>query len=308
MAEDILCIYHANCADGFGAAYAVWRAIGDDSDDITVAFHPTSYQQNPPNVEGKHVVIVDFSYKRDVLADMAQTARSILVIDHHKTAQEDLADLKPPKSTFVAHLAEHTGPAPCKPRAIFNMNYSGAVLTWNYMNPARAVPTLLLHVQDRDLWKFEMDCTKEISAALFSHAMDFHVWDAFVKFSTDFENLIVEGAGILRAQRQNVDMIAKKSFRCTIAGYDVPVVNANYCFASDLGHVLCAGEPFAAVFSTTDDGIQYSLRSDDSSPLCVDVSEIARQFGGGGHRNAAGFFIRRPGEQGQLVLDPADFQ
>ena len=84
----ILCIYHGNCADGFGAAWVVRKALGDD-----VEFFPGVYQSEPPDVTGRDVVMVDFSYKRDVLLDMAAEADSIVIIDHHKTAQEDLVDL-----------------------------------------------------------------------------------------------------------------------------------------------------------------------------------------------------------------------
>ncbi|HEY9460031.1 MAG TPA: phosphoesterase, partial [Paralcaligenes sp.] len=80
-----ICIYHGKCADGFTAAWAVKCALGD------IEFYPGVYQEPPPEVTGRDVIIVDFSYKRPVLVEMAAVARSILVLDHHKTAAEDLA-------------------------------------------------------------------------------------------------------------------------------------------------------------------------------------------------------------------------
>ena len=82
-----ICIYHGNCADGFGAAWVVRKALGD------IEFFAGKYQEPPPDVTGKNVVMVDFSYKRPVLLEMAEKANSILIIDHHKTAIEDLIDL-----------------------------------------------------------------------------------------------------------------------------------------------------------------------------------------------------------------------
>ena len=52
-----LCIYHANCPDGFTAAWAVRRALGADK----VDFHPGFYHKEPPNAQGRDVVLVDFS-------------------------------------------------------------------------------------------------------------------------------------------------------------------------------------------------------------------------------------------------------
>ena len=84
-----LCIYHGNCADGFGAAYAVWKRYGE-----AVEFYPGVYQQDPPDVTGRDVIMVDFSYKRPVIEQMAQDANSILILDHHKSAEEDLRQWK----------------------------------------------------------------------------------------------------------------------------------------------------------------------------------------------------------------------
>ena len=75
-----MCIYHGNCADGFGAAWAVRKAIPEAD------FFPGTYQEPPPDVTDKRVVMVDFSYKRPVLLEMASQAESILILDHHKSA------------------------------------------------------------------------------------------------------------------------------------------------------------------------------------------------------------------------------
>lgn len=75
-----LCIYHGNCADGFAAAWSVWKALGADN----VDFHSGVYGQQPPDVTGRKVILVDFSYKRPVLEAMATQATSILILDHHK--------------------------------------------------------------------------------------------------------------------------------------------------------------------------------------------------------------------------------
>lgn len=78
-------IYHDNCADGFGAAWACWMRWGDACEYV-----PANYGQVPPDVTGKNILIVDFSYKRPELETMANAAASIVILDHHKTAQAEL--------------------------------------------------------------------------------------------------------------------------------------------------------------------------------------------------------------------------
>jgi len=57
---------------------------------LNLEFHAGVYQNPPPDVTGKDVILVDFSYKRPILDKMKQEANSILILDHHKTAMEDL--------------------------------------------------------------------------------------------------------------------------------------------------------------------------------------------------------------------------
>ena len=58
--------------------------------------------------------------------------------------------------------------------------------------------------------------------------------------------------------------------------------------SSDAGHELGKGRPFAACYWDTPDGRVFSLRSSADG---ADVSEVAKQYGGGGHRNASGFRV-----------------
>lgn len=258
-----LCIYHGNCADGFGAAIAVRTSLGAEH----VDFHAGIHQESPPEVTGRDVVVVDFSYKRDVIIEMAKIAKSILIIDHHKSAEADLIDL------------------PVNVEARFDMTKSGAVMAWEYFHPDEDTPQLLLHIQDRDLWEFKLDGTREIQAALFSHPYDFDVWEGLLY--SDVQCLRKEGEVIERKHFKDIhEFIGVAAYRMTIAGYDVPVLNAPYFWSSDAGHILGEGEPFAACYWDTPGGRVFSLRSADGG---LDVSEIAAQFGGGGHEHASGF-------------------
>lgn len=266
MDKKLLCIYHGNCADGFGAAWVVRRFYGEGKE---IDFHAGVYQDPPPDVTDRDVIMVDFSYKRPVLLEMAQKAASILILDHHKTAQADLVDL------------------PMNVETVFDMERSGCMIAWDYFFPSLNAPRLLKHLEDRDLWRFKLQNTREIQAAVFSYPYDFEVWD---KLMTDQSlNLIDEGKAIERKHFKDIhELLGVVQYEMAIGGYIVPVANLPYIHSSDAGHIMGKGKPFAACYWDVPDGRVFSLRSNNTG---IDVSEVAKQYGGGGHRNAAGFKV-----------------
>lgn len=266
---NLTCIYHANCSDGMAAAWVVSLMAAKKK--IKVDFIPCTYQSEIPDVTGLDVVIVDFSFKRDVMEEMLDKANSITVIDHHKTAKAELLPLL------------ESG----KLNGIFNMDKSGAMLTWEWYFQDKTPPKLIEHIQDRDLWRFDLEGTREICAAVYSYPMEIEVWDGLMFKS--IEDLRKEGEAIDRAHLKNVNgLVEYLSRRCVLAGYDVPILNCNYMFASDAGHALAIGEAFSVTYFDSVNGCKFSLRSTSESGS-VDVSEIAAKFGGGGHKHAAGF-------------------
>lgn len=284
-----LCIYHGNCADGFGAAWAVRYALGADG----VEFHAGIYQDPPPDVAGRDVILVDFSYKRPVIEAMVEKATSVLILDHHKSAAEDLAGLAEPPS-WEAWLTIGEGERRQSPAlrvaALFDMNRSGAGIAWDYFHPSVPRPRLINHLEDRDLWRFRLAGTREIQAVVFSHPYDFEVWDELVYQCEAYPHAMIrEGAAIERKHHKDVaELVGVCQRRMVIGGYAVPVASLPYTLTSDAGHLMAQGEPFAACYWDTPDGRVFSLRSTEEG---LDVSEIAKLYGGGGHARAAGFRV-----------------
>ena len=260
-----LCIYHGNCADGFAAAWVV-RRFWQQSTFDEVEFFPANYGDVPPDVTGKDVVIVDFSYPRGVLMEMEWEAEKLLVIDHHKTAREALTGLD-----FVK----------------FDMEKSGAILAWR--NFFSSEPPVLLHyIQDRDLWTWSMPDSRAVSAAIASYPYDFSVWDNLMK--RPIPELVIEGESILRYQGQVVRRHLENVVMIEMDGYAVPCVNAT-TMISEIGNELCQGHPFAVSYFDTAEKRVFSLRSAGDG---VDMAEIAKKHGGGGHKHAAGFTAGSP--------------
>lgn len=270
MMKPDLCVYHGGCDDGFGAAFAIWKRFGD-----SVAYHPGVYGVPPPDVTGLNVAVVDFSYKRDVMREIATKAKSVLVLDHHKTAEAELAGLR---ADGCPNVEVH-----------FDMSRSGAMMAWQYFHPDSDISEFFEYLQDRDLWTKQLPGVDEFTAALRSYPQEFLVWDElFSRLGP--EGLIDEGVAIQRYYRILIEQHKKHAYRRDIGGHVVPVVNASLFMASELAGELSEGEPFAAVYAENETHVTWSLRSRDGG---LDVSEIAKQFGGGGHKRAAGFKLPR---------------
>ena len=260
-------LYHANCDDGFGAAWVAWKEFGDGA-----SYLPVKYNDPLPDIPvGSKVFILDFSYSRDVLEELADRCRVVL-LDHHKTSQEDLKDL-----SFAS----------------FDMDRSGAGMAWDYFNPLESRPPLINHIEDRDLWRFALDGTKLISSGLRSYPMDFTVWDGL---AYDIDELQKDGVAIERYIQRLVENLAEDARIETWPEGPVFVVNAPGQLASELADYLINAERyqgdqvfFVAAYKDMADRRLWSLRSRGE----FDVSAVAKARGGGGHKNAAGFTEKR---------------
>lgn len=260
-------LYHADCADGFGAAWALWKKYPE------ARYVPVKHGQPPPEgLDGAHVVMVDFSYRREVIERLAQSAESLLILDHHVTAQAALAGL---------------------PYAYFDVKKSGAVLAWEWTH-AEPVPWLLQYVQDKDLWEWRLPDSREMNAALASYPFDFQAWEGLTQ-----DVLKVEGRAILRREHSLIDKIVEESVLVEFEGETVPAVYSPV-MTSQIGERLCQGFPFCIIWHERDGLRYFSLRSKSGT---ADVSAIASRYGGGGHVNAAGF-SRPIDSQASDILNP----
>lgn len=255
-----LVIYHGKCLDGMTAAWAVRTALGGGD------YIPAIHGDAPPDVAGRDVVIVDFSYKRDLMEAMARDAKSLLVLDHHKSAQADLEGL---------------------PFAIFDMARSGAGMAWDWFHPGQMRPALVNLVEDDDLWRHALPGTQEFHLRLEMEPMDFANWERIAGMSEqELETFIAEGAVLRRAFDGEVGALLAERYAVTIAGEAGLAVNASSRYSSELGHRLAElSGSFGMVWRQVENGLKVSLRSCGD----YDVAQLAARFGGGGHRNAASF-------------------
>ena len=261
-------LYHAECADGFGAAWALWRQFP------AARFLPVKHgSPPPPDLQDQRVIIVDFSYARETLETMAQQAKALLVLDHHITAEKALSGL---------------------PYAYFDLKKSGAVLAWEWAHD-RPVPWLLNYIQDKDLWTWALPLSREINAAIASHPFEFQIWNHFKQ-----KELEQEGLAILRYEHELVTKLAGQAVLVEFQGATVPSVQSAI-LTSQIGERLSADAPFCLIWHDRDGRRYFSMRSREDG---TDVGAIAASFGGGGHTHAAGFSVPL-GLDGSIPDNPA---
>lgn len=296
-----LVIYHANCTDGFGAAFAAWMKLGDDAE-----YLPMSYEQDTDSIvwENRDVYILDFSFNRDTMEAMMggqECASRVVWLDHHKTAFEMWTG---------GSMARHEELHDAGHYVLLDNDKSGALLAWEYFHPGMDVPNLIKRIDDRDRWVFQYDDSKALHAGLAAmQPWAFEKWLPLLD-GASYYHTATRGEAILTAQDANVERMAQQAMKCKIRvttpanGPDIAdhvppswsdgyirdfiglAVNAPI-HQSELGHVLAVKSgTYGLVWRLAADGaVACSIRSNGD----YDVSAIAKAFDGGGHRNAAGF-------------------
>ena len=274
-----ICIYHANCFDGICAAWVVSKIYPNTQ------FFPMSYGDSVQwlfhdrvnegvYTEKDNLVIVDFSFKRGVMLMLKEQFPNIAVLDHHATAEEESKGL---------------------PFCHFDMNESGASMAWKFYFENHPVPYLVRYIKDRDLWLFKELHSEAINSFIQSWPMEIEVYDMLhnmLEHELGFERALQGGTSINRYKHTMVQTICKNAAGNTqYPFYDakIPIVNTSILF-SEVGHQLCKifpDAPFAAYYfdKPMKNVRQWGLRSIGD----FDVSQVAKKFGGGGHKNASGF-------------------
>ena len=299
-----LVIYHDHCTDGFGAAFAAWLKLGDEG----VEYLPMDYGQvktiddltslsKRPLCGNTTVYVLDFSMPREVMDRLLKSCKKLVWLDHHKTAFE-MYDLPPTRFNAEAE-GKHIE---------LDNDRSGAMIAWNYFHPDKEVPMFIKHIDDRDRWQFKIPDSKEFHAALGTmKPWSFTQWDEFFtgvhagyEENKVYHNMYVSGRAIIKAHDINVSSSVAASKKTCVVTWRQPdpevdgimvdstglAANTTPHLASDAGHNLAVESgTFGLCWYMGKNGMaKCSFRSNGD----YDVSAIAKAFGGGGHKNAAG--------------------
>lgn len=264
--KDIAILYHGGCPDGFGGAYAAWKKFGDRAEYIPVKHGLPA----PEGIAGRKLYFVDFCYPQETMESLVSEAVSVTVLDHHLG-----------NKSVVESMPEY----------VFDEKRSGATIAWSYFHPDIPVPTLLKYVEDGDLYVFKLSDSRAVISYMYAQPFRFDVWDSLsAKLENDAERAALIEHGKIYAEHFAilVEQIANKAILVSFEGFECYLVTAADMFTSDVGNRLAhLKPPFGIVVNFHGNVLNVSLRSDPS----IDVSAIARKYGGGGHPHASGFRI-----------------
>ena len=279
-----LVVYHAGCLDGDASAWCF-----HNKDKTGYEFLPGKYQDGRFDQQvyngifsKRTVYLVDFSYPVELMKRLLAVADQVVVLDHHKTALDMLEAFKDVVNLDISHCTTEK---------------SGCGICWEYLNPGSQLPVHLAYVQDRDLWQFNFNATDPFCEAMGNiPGRDYTIFDLF-KTKEDYKPIIDMGISLITARQSRINSCVHRATQADADGCDgqIWVVNST-ADISELGNELCkipfsnSGElpKYALIWYVDREVVKYCLRSVGD----FDVSIIAKRYGGGGHKNAAGYSIK----------------
>lgn len=295
-------IYHKNCFDGF-TSLVIFMNTYHKSDKITIIPDMPSAKVAPPNIDGKNVIIMDVAYDVDIIQDISNRTKKMTFIDHHISNEDRFKYLK------------------LKPNdeMVYDASKCGATLTWEHFNKKKA-PLFVKYVQDNDTGTWKMKFTLDFIAGLEVEYKPLpslkNIFDLWPKLFNKKEvtRLIKKGTTY---NEYKTHLLEQNSRRYSIEGfpskklmdsfdyfkennikegqYKVVVYNGNGCPSTSLlgkmfsEKIVC---DFAFLWTYRIDKGEYivSLRNTEDG---IDLSRIAKLFGGGGHEHASAFSFKK---------------
>ena len=273
-------IYHHDDNDGCCAAAVAGNYY--NRNEFAIKFVAINYGKESWTEEeieaAEKVWLVDFT--SDKMDEFVKACGSKLIwIDHHKTAMEKFPELW--NSTSIP--------------GIRSIEKAACVLTWEYTHPEYILPpAAVAYIGDKDIWKFEYVETRAFSAgfSLMVKTPDDTVWDVLLSsgYEDTVSKMIFIGELLLEAQGYKIQKAFERGVDCTFHNWKARLVNSTGNI-SELGEFIYKKPEYdlAIMWQAVENMVVFSLRSDSGNPDSPDCAEIAQQYGGGGHKNAAGF-------------------
>lgn len=322
-------VFHHIDNDGLCAAAIVRRALINPylPPPGVEDFIPYNYEDTikiPEFRENEEVYIVDLSLTPVLMDKVIRPAleanAKVIHIDHHDTSVEVYDEYV--KNNDFAVKSDRYIP-------FFKTGFSGCLLTWIYtsmqddekIHPMDVdvdctedrvvfafypedkmkkrgdykIPDAIRYIDDNDVWRHKLKDTEAFKMGL-GTVVDKHpcsdIWKDLLYSSNQHETseLVNTGIGIVKYQENVNRGVFSFAFESNISEHKALCLNTPFGNSKIFG-INIHTYPICCKFHY--DGInkiwRYSLYSSDLDENAVDVSEIAKSYGGGGHKHAAGF-------------------
>lgn len=196
-------------------------------------------------------------------------------------------------ASLTVFAVEHLGPDRLDlPGAIVRHDSGHAVckLAWRYFFQEQRPPVILEVIEDDALSWYQKFRTREVMAWLRSFPREIANFDQWCAVNS-FRDQVCDGIAILRNRNRELEFILPMVTRTMLIGeHSVPVSNLPPTMAAEAGKRLAVGHPFAAIYSDGPTHREFRLFA---APGGIDVSRIARRYGGHGNPHQAEFRVDR---------------
>jgi uncharacterized protein len=268
--------FHHNDPDGHASGAIVRYALGPDVQLVESDYDATPIPWDVV-AQAEKVIVVDFSFPVDEMVELAE-GRELVWIDHHKSA--------------IAEFSEMADNWP----GIRDVSEAACVLAWKYFFPERPVPKAIVLLGDRDIWRWAEKETGPFNESLYNQDHDAGnaaFWKPLLENDRPtLEKMIEEGTWLRKINLRKVDRtMTARSFEVRFDGHSTLAVNAKG--NGDIGD-YGRDHGYEIIYCYIDQ-IQNGVLTTNVTLFSakVDVSVIARRYGGGGHAGAAGFSFPR---------------
>ncbi|MFQ5662013.1 MAG: DHHA1 domain-containing protein, partial [Candidatus Paceibacteria bacterium] len=274
--KKIIGIYHKDCPDGITGAAVLLRKFPDI--ELFSLPHPFKEEDLKDALEAaasdSEVYFVDYAIG---VEKFLSDDRKVFVVDHHIGLKDKLNELAKENESLTF---------------VFDNDKSGASLAWSYLFPDEQIPEVIKYVEDVDLWTLKYgDDTKYVSNYLSTHINTPEQMLDLIE-NGDIEEIKKKGKIMSDYSDVQINRFLDQAekIELKIDGHIVPAYNIPMMYKSGLGNKLSEKEDKAvALFAINGDKVKVSFRSKDAhNPSSM---ELAKNLGGGGHRNAASTFI-----------------
>lgn len=306
--KHLVVVYHEACIDGLASAWAFDQRFGDDGN-VHVSYIPLGHHDIPAAEEkirheidvGTEVFFVDVAPSKTLLDELMApltsglpSAKSVTVIDHHKSAADIFTNYKPPADAQAPQLslqfdAEHP---------------SAANMVWDRLLPQRDKPVFLKLIAKMDVAKDIKEDRDLAAAAMIDSKPIKNIADAFYSFqelsNMSMHDMVVGGQSILSDQANRIQKLTDNIMYTRLAlGYTVmwvPVINADVQnfgrhisdYLREQGDRTGLGMAFAW-YVQGNGSVTMSIRS-DGEPDASKIAEFLcahKGMKGGGHKTSA---------------------
>ena len=278
----ILVIHHT---DLDGAMSAAVVGMKHRNDEITYRLYNYGWPLEPKDLEGYDLVYaVDVSFNQS--SPWVYNLKNLIWIDHHKTAIE-YEDQNP--WMHQIHGLRGIGKGACE-------------FTWEYLFPKIQKPKLLEYLSAYDVWdkdRFDWNRVEEIEyGAKYTFGLSPESIIKFIDEGQGLDSLIQVGYVLLvNHEKSYRGKLGNNGFYInSFFGYRVMALNTlDFTSMSFISYYdpkyFDIMMPFAIIPDSKNLGkilVRFSLYTENPN---IDVSLIAKQFSGGGHKGAAGGLI-----------------